>query len=110
MKVVRRLGLEQELVTPWCPERNGIIWRFVGILEAQSVWQQCLRHRGSCLSGDRWMEGRYHEERPHQALGDLAPGEDRERPAARTVQEPGNTTGRLFTLRNTLARGFVCAV
>ena len=42
MKVARRYGPEQEFVAPSCPERNGIIERFVEIREAECVWQQYL--------------------------------------------------------------------
>jgi len=82
VKVVRRYGLEQEYITPYCPEQNGIIERFFGTLKAECVWQQRFRDRDHAfrvIAG--WMD-RYHEERPHQALGYLTPREYRERLAA----------------------------
>ena len=82
VKVVRRYGLEQEYITPYCPEQNGIIERFFGTLKAECVWQQRFEDRDHAfrvIAG--WMD-RYHEERPHQALGYLTPREYRERLAA----------------------------
>ena len=82
VKVVRRYGLEQEYITPYCPEQNGIIERFFGTLKAECVWQQRFGDRDHAfrvIAG--WMD-RYHQERPHQALGYLTPREYRERLAA----------------------------
>ncbi|HZR81831.1 MAG TPA: IS3 family transposase [Candidatus Binatia bacterium] len=80
--VVRRYGLEQEYITPYTPEQNGMIERFFGSLKAECVWLHRFRDRDHAFDViSRWID-RYHDERPHQALGYLTPSEYRERLAA----------------------------
>jgi hypothetical protein len=73
--VVRRYGLEQEYITPYTPEHNGMIERFFGSLRAECVWLHRFQDRDHAFAAiGRWMET-YHEERPHSALGYLTPSE-----------------------------------
>jgi len=82
VKVVRRYGLDQEYITPYTPEQNGMIERFFGTLKSECVWRHRFRDRDHAFVViARWMD-RYHTERPHSALGYLTPTEDRETLAA----------------------------
>jgi putative transposase len=75
VNVVRRYGLDQEYITPYWPEQNGMIARFF-----RTPKEECLSHH-RFISGDEafsviaaWLE-KYHTERPHSALGYLTPRE-----------------------------------
>lgn len=82
VKVVRRYGLDQEYITPYTPEQNGMIERFFGSLKAECVWLHRFEDRDHAFAViSRWMD-KYHEERPHSALGYLTPAEYREKLAA----------------------------
>ena len=68
-------GLSQEFITPYTPEQNGLVERFIRTLKEECIWQ----HRFGSLSEARevigtWMRY-YNMERPHQALGYQAPSE-----------------------------------
>ena len=73
--VVRRYGLEQEYITPYSPEQNGMIERFFLTLKQECVWLHRFSDRDHAfrLIAD-WLD-RYHTERPHSALGYLTPKE-----------------------------------
>ena len=80
--VVRRYGLDQEYITPYTPEQNGMIERFFGSLEAECVWLHRFQDRDQAFAViGRWID-KYHDERPHSALGYLTPNEYREKLAA----------------------------
>jgi len=69
----RDYRLQQEFITPYTPEQNGIIERFFRSLKEECVWQ----HRFQTFEEARrviqdWMRW-YNEERPHQALGYRSP-------------------------------------
>ena len=82
VKIVRRYGLDQEYITPYTPEQNGMIERFFGSLKAECVWLHRFRDRDHAFAViARWMD-KYHGERPHSALGYLTPREYREKLAA----------------------------
>ena len=82
VKVVRHYGLDQEYITPYTPEQNGMIERFFGSLKAECVWRHRFRGRDHAFVViARWMD-KYHHERPHSALGYLTPAEYREKLAA----------------------------
>ena len=82
VKVVRRYQLDQEYITPYTPEQNGMIERFFGTLKLECVWQHRFQDRDHAFAViARWMD-RYHTERPHSALGYLTPAEYREKLAA----------------------------
>ena len=73
--VVNRYGLDQEYITPYTPEQNGMIERFFGTLKAECVWLHRFQSRDHAFAViGRWME-KYHTERPHSALGYLTPNE-----------------------------------
>jgi putative transposase len=74
--------LQQEFITPYTPEQNGMIERFFGSLKAECVWLHRFESRDQAFEIiSRWID-RYHDERPHQALGYLTPREYQERLAA----------------------------
>jgi len=82
VKVVRRYGLDQEYITPYTPEQNGMIERFFGSLKAECVWLHRFRDRDYAFTViSKWLD-KYHDERPHSALGYLTPSEYREKLAA----------------------------
>jgi putative transposase len=82
VKVVRRYGLDQEYITPYTPEQNGMIQRFFGTLKSECVWQPCFQDRDHAFTATaKWMD-RYHADRPHSALGYLTPVEYRAKLAA----------------------------
>jgi len=80
--MVRRFGLAQEYITPYTPEQNGMIERFFLTLKQECVWLQRFEDRDHAFRvvAD-WLD-RYHDERPHSALGYLTPNEYRGRLAA----------------------------
>jgi len=74
-RLVRSYGLQQEFITPHCPQQNGMIERLIRTLK-----EQCAhRHRfesqqhASRVIGD-WIQF-YNHRRPHQALGMKTPAE-----------------------------------
>ncbi len=72
MKVVRRYGLDQEYITPYKPEQNGMIERYFGTLKSECVWQHRFRDRDHAFEEiARWLD-RYHADRPHSALDYLS--------------------------------------
>ncbi|MCA9499458.1 MAG: transposase family protein, partial [Nitrospira sp.] len=64
----RDYRLQQEFITPYTPEQNGLIERFFRSLKEECVWQQHFESfeeaRQRIAQWVRW----YNEERPHQAL------------------------------------------
>ncbi|HZW12203.1 MAG TPA: IS3 family transposase [Noviherbaspirillum sp.] len=73
--LVRSYGLQQEFITPHCPEQNGMIERVIRTLKEQCVHRhrfETLQHASRAI-GD-WI-GFYNTRRPHQALGMKTPAE-----------------------------------
>jgi transposase InsO family protein len=73
--LVRSYGLQQEFITPHCPQQNGMMERLI-----RSLKEQCVhRHRFESLAhstraiGD-WIQF-YNHRRPHQALPIRTPSE-----------------------------------
>ncbi len=67
-RLVRGYGLQQEFITPHCPEQNGLVERVIRTIKEQCVHRQrfeTLQHAARVL-GD-WI-GFYNHRRPHQAL------------------------------------------
>lgn len=67
-RLVRSYGLQQEFITPHCPEQNGLVERVIRTIKEQCVHRQrfeTLQHAARVL-GD-WI-GFYNQKRPHQAL------------------------------------------
>ncbi|WP_408033340.1 transposase [Thermodesulfatator autotrophicus] len=68
-------GLSQEFITPYTPEQNGLVERFIRTLKEECIWQ----HRFESLAQARevissWIRY-YNLERPHQALEYQAPSD-----------------------------------
>lgn len=82
VKVVRRYGLDQEYITPYTPEQNGMIERFFGSLKSECVWLHRFRDRDHAFREIATWIDHYHDARPHSALGYLTPNEYREKLAA----------------------------
>lgn len=72
-KVARDYGIEQEYITPYTPEQNGLIERFFRTLKEECVWQHSFKSRDEAFMViSSWID-KYHKERPHSALGYLTP-------------------------------------
>ena len=81
----RDYRLEQEFVTPYTPEQNGLIERFFRSLKEECVWQHrfdSFAHAQLVVS--RWI-GWYNTGRPHQSLGYVTPREFREQETLRVA-------------------------
>ena len=75
----RDYRLNQEFVTPYTPEQNGLIERFFRTLKEECVWQHQFRSFSEARREiARWIEW-YNSERPHQSLGYISPREYREK-------------------------------
>ena len=65
--------LQQEFITPYTPEQNGMIERFFRSLKEECVWQHTFQTfeeaRRIILDWVHW----YNESRPHSALGYRSP-------------------------------------
>ena len=71
--------LEQEFITPYTPEQNGLIERFFRSLKEECVWQHNFGGFDEARSKIREWIGWYNTERPHQALGYLSPATFRQK-------------------------------
>ena len=74
-RLVRSYGLQQEFITPHCPQQNGMVERVIRTLKEQCAHRhrfETLQH-ASRVIGD-WI-GFYNLRRPHQALGMKTPAE-----------------------------------
>ena len=68
---------DQEFITPYTPEQNGMIERIFRSLKEECTWQHSFTSfKEAKRTIDRWIAW-YNEERPHQALGYLSPVEFR---------------------------------
>ena len=73
----RDYRLQQEFITPYTPEQNGIIERFFRSLKEECVWQHTLQTFDEARRVIRdWMQW-YNQERPHQALAYQSPAQYR---------------------------------
>jgi putative transposase len=78
VKVARRYGVQQEYITPYTPQQNGMIERFFLTLKQECVWLQRFESRDHAFQVvAAWLD-RYDADRPHSALGYLTPKEYRE--------------------------------
>ena len=69
--------LDQQYITPYTPEQNGLIERFFRSFKEECVWQQNFTNFEEARRAVRsWLEW-YNSERPHQALRYLSPHEYR---------------------------------
>ena len=76
----RDYRLQQEFITPYTPEQNGLIERFFRSLKEECVWQQQFASFKEGLQAIKtWIQW-YNEERPHQALQYRSPQQYRALP------------------------------
>jgi putative transposase len=69
----RDYRLNQEFITPYTPEQNGVVERFFRSLKEECVWQTPFRRFADARAAIRKWIHWYNEQRPHQALGYLSP-------------------------------------
>ncbi|MDY1547504.1 IS3 family transposase [Luteibacter sahnii] len=73
--LVRSYGLQQEFITPHCPQQNGMVERVIRTLKEQCVHRhrfESLTHAMRTISD--WIHF-YNHQRPHQALKMKTPAE-----------------------------------
>jgi putative transposase len=76
-KVVREHKVDQEFITPYTPEQNGVIERFFRTLKEECVWGYNFKSVDDAfMKIADWID-KYHSYRPHSALGYLTPNEFR---------------------------------
>lgn len=69
----RDYRLQQEFITPYTPEQNGIIERFFRSLKEECVWQHVFQTFEEARRIIRdWVQW-YNQSRPHSALGYKSP-------------------------------------
>jgi len=82
LRLVAAYGLDTEYITPYTPEQNGVVERFMRTLKEECIW---LHMFASFTEAKRiiedWIE-EYNTERPHQELGYLSPVEYKQKLAA----------------------------
>ncbi|MGD9850054.1 MAG: transposase [Nitrospirales bacterium] len=67
-RACRDYRLQQEFITPYTPEQNGLIERFFRSLKEECVWQYHFAGFEDARQAiSTWMQW-YNEEWPHQAL------------------------------------------
>jgi putative transposase len=82
VKVAKQYRLEQEYITPYTPEQNGMIERWFRSLKEECVWLHRFKNRDEAFVAiANWVD-HYHGKRPHSALGYLTPIQFQERLAA----------------------------
>ena len=72
-RLVRSYGLQQEFITPHCPQQNGMVERVIRTLKEQCVHRHRFESQVHALRviGD-WIAF-YNRQRPHQALKMMTP-------------------------------------
>ena len=73
--LVRSYGLQQEFITPHCPQQNGMVERVIRTFKEQCAHRhrfETLQHASRVVSD--WISF-YNTRRPHQALGMKTPAE-----------------------------------
>jgi len=76
-ETITKYRLEQEYITPYTPEQNGMIERFFRSLKEECVWQRnfvSFDEAYDTIAG--WID-HYNRERPHSALNYATPAEIR---------------------------------
>jgi putative transposase len=74
----RDYRLQQEFITPYTPEQNGLVERFFRSLKEECAWQHNFESFGEARGAiARWIDW-YNGGRPYQALGYRSPREYRE--------------------------------
>lgn len=78
VQLTRRCGVDQEYITPYSPEQNGMIERFFRSLKEECVWLHKFRSKNVAFAAIAdWMDF-YNQDRVHSALGYVAPRQYRE--------------------------------
>ena len=74
-RLVRSYGLKQEIITPHCPQQNGMVERVIRTLKEQCAHRHRFESQQHAMRviGD-WIQF-YNHRRPHQALGMKTPAE-----------------------------------
>ena len=71
----KQYGLEQEFITPYTPQQNGMIERFFRSLKEECIWLTNFKTFAQAKAAiEEWVRF-YNHERPHQALGYRSPVE-----------------------------------
>jgi putative transposase len=65
--------LQQEFITPYTPEQNGMIERWFRSLKEECVWQHQFQSFADARTAIQQWSAWYNENRPHQALGYRSP-------------------------------------
>ncbi len=69
----RDYRLEQEFITPYTPEQNGMIERYFRSMKEECVWQHNFQSFAEARRAiESWVHW-YNHERPHQSLGYRSP-------------------------------------
>ena len=90
----RDYRLQQEFITPYTPEQNGIIERFFRSLKEECVWQQTFQTFEEARRIIRdWVQW-YNHERPHQALGYRSPVQYRAQQSTQVLDFKGALQSR----------------
>jgi putative transposase len=71
----KQYGLSQEFITPYTPQQNGMIERFLRSLKEECVWLHNFEGLEDAKEAIYEWVAFYNKERPHQALGYLSPVE-----------------------------------
>lgn len=70
---VKAYRIDQEFTTPYTPEQNGLIERFIRTLKEDCIWQQRFESLTQAQTAiGRWIRY-YNTDRPHSALGYVSP-------------------------------------
>lgn len=75
VSLVKAYGMEQEFITPYTPEQNGMVERLIRTIKEQCIYHhrfESLRHAERIISD--WIRF-YNGQRPHQSLGMKTPEE-----------------------------------
>lgn len=83
----RDYRLNQEFITPYTPEQNGLIERFFRSLKEECVWQTNFRSFAAAKRAvTTWLDW-YNEGRPHQSLNYLSPRQYRKQQQQQVVDQ-----------------------
>lgn len=78
MKLSREYGLRQEFITPYTPQENGLVERFIRSFKEECAWVNNFKSLDEArLIIGKWVDW-YNTERPHQSLDYKTPKEVRQ--------------------------------